>query len=235
MQDIFKDFDETNNKNILKKLYSHSLGLGELVGYNNSLVDINGNFIGRLFYINTAENKMMPWATRKHSQFFGEIYKIENLVAHKIYIGQSKDLVARKNKHSYDLYSGNHGSSDMQMDFYLYKMKSFIYEILEQVPHGTKLVDREKYWINKYNSEFPNGYNSPSKRKDPEYRNRISLFFLEEYNHIAKTQQQKDFLIKLMLDKKYKPQYDDYYGVDISPIYQGKNFLVDAKNNGELC
>ena len=80
MQDIFENYNEDNNKKILKKLYDHNLGLGELLCYYNYLVDINGNNLGNLFYVHRDSKKVFPWATRKDIRVQGEIYKIENIV-----------------------------------------------------------------------------------------------------------------------------------------------------------
>jgi hypothetical protein len=208
MQDIFKKYDAENNKRILSLLYNHNLCLGENLTYNNYLVDINGNQLGLLFTVCKWDDKIFPEGRRKNFSGLGEIYKIENTLNHKKYIGKSIDIIARKSKHVYDLYTGNHDSSDMQMDFYLYSMSNFTFEIIQTVKGPEKLNDREKYWIKEYNSQFPNGYNAPSKRNSPEYKNRISSYFLVDYS-ISKTKKEKDDLVKLAISGKYIPEMEE--------------------------
>lgn len=81
------------------------------------------------------------------------IYKIENLINNKIYIGQSIEIENRFHKHL--------NAND---NFYIHKAlrkygkDNFTFQIIEEC--SPKLLDeREKYWIEYYNSLVPNGYN----------------------------------------------------------------------------
>lgn len=81
------------------------------------------------------------------------IYKIENQINHKIYIGQSIEIERRWQKHL-----------NAQDDFIIhqairkYGKENFIFSILEECDM-LELDNRENYWINQYNSLIPNGYN----------------------------------------------------------------------------
>ena len=81
------------------------------------------------------------------------IYKIENLINHKIYIGQSIEIERRFQKHL--------NAND---DFLIHKALrkygkvSFSFQILEECKLA-ELDEREQFWINYYNSLIPNGYN----------------------------------------------------------------------------
>ena len=88
------------------------------------------------------------------------IYKYENLITHQIYIGQAIDLYERYKKHKQNIFDLNH-----MEDFYLglrqYGLENFSYEILEEfeVFDQDLLNELECYYIEKYNSMRPNGYN----------------------------------------------------------------------------
>lgn len=81
------------------------------------------------------------------------IYKIENLINGKIYIGQSIEIEQRFQKHL--------TAND---DFIIHKAirkygkKNFTFQILEEC-EISQLDNREIFWINYFNSLAPNGYN----------------------------------------------------------------------------
>lgn len=81
------------------------------------------------------------------------IYKIQNLINNKIYIGQSTDIKTRWYKHKC-----------AQDNFYIHKairkygIENFSFDIIEECSQQ-ELDKKEKYYINKYNSLVPNGYN----------------------------------------------------------------------------
>lgn len=88
------------------------------------------------------------------------IYKYENLITHQIYIGQAIDLQERYKKHKQNMSDLNH-----MEDFYIglreYGLENFSYEILEEFEAFDQnlLNELECYYIEKYNSMKPNGYN----------------------------------------------------------------------------
>lgn len=87
------------------------------------------------------------------------IYKIENLLNHQIYIGQSKDIPNRKRSHRSNW--NNPNCKDYNMVIYQairkYGIDNFSFEIIEECPEE-KLNEREQYWIAYYDSYY-NGYN----------------------------------------------------------------------------
>ena len=95
------------------------------------------------------------------------IYKITNNKNGKVYIGQSQNIYARKKQHFVALQNGNHENKGMQAEWRR-DSKGFRWEVIEFCPLD-KLNEREKYWIEKYNS-IEEGYNAgwvPYKRKQP--------------------------------------------------------------------
>ena len=89
------------------------------------------------------------------------IYKIENLINGKIYIGQSRNIEKRWTAHRTRPF--NHNSNQYDHPLYRsirkYGLENFSFVVLEQTSIEN-LDDREKYWIEYYDSHNKeNGYN----------------------------------------------------------------------------
>ena len=96
---------------------------------------------------------------------FGTIYKIENLLNHKVYIGQTIMNV----KDRWYRHCESNGISEAEKAMPVkraiikYGKENFSFEVLETVPKES-LDDREKYWIDKFDS-YRNGYNATAGGK----------------------------------------------------------------------
>ena len=89
----------------------------------------------------------------------GYIYKITNTLNNKIYIGQTiKTIEKRFQQHKNNSNKEYFSQIVLYKAFNKYGIENFICEQVEQV-ENEKLDEREKYWINYYDSFF-NGYNS---------------------------------------------------------------------------
>ena len=90
------------------------------------------------------------------------IYGIKNLINGKWYIGQSKNIFARRHKHFYTLKHNLHQNDHLQSSFNKYGESAFEFHIIEEVDES--MIDaREKTWILHYNSIDPAyGYNEES-------------------------------------------------------------------------
>lgn len=121
------------------------------------------------------------------------IYKFENKINHKIYIGQANNLSQRYKKHKNNINDISH-----QEIFYRalrkYGWDNFEYEILEEFYDYDKerLNKLEIYYIKKYNSLNPNGYNmtkgghfSSENIKVPIRQYSLEGKFLKEYESIS--------------------------------------------------
>ena len=88
------------------------------------------------------------------------IYKYENLITHQVYIGQAIDLCERYKKHQWNIVDPNH-TEDFYVGLREYGLENFSYEILEEFEKFDQdlLNELECYYIEKYNSMKPNGYN----------------------------------------------------------------------------
>ncbi len=86
------------------------------------------------------------------------IYKYENKINGKIYIGLSTNI---ENRYKQRLYDAEHleerRCSGIDYAIKKYGIENFEFQIIEECP-SEKLDEREKYWINFYDS-YNNGYN----------------------------------------------------------------------------
>lgn len=82
------------------------------------------------------------------------IYKIENLINHKIYIGQSNNIERRFKEHC-----TKWKNSRIPVDYAIYKYgkENFSFKVIEECSIDD-LNEKEQYWIEYYKS-YLNGYN----------------------------------------------------------------------------
>ena len=105
------------------------------------------------------------------------IYKIENLVNGKVYIGQALDFNKRKGTHKRDSKKLNY---PLYCSMRKYGIENFSFEILYHCDNKLELNYLERYMIGYYNSTNRNiGYNiheggNVSPSKSPEARKKIS-------------------------------------------------------------
>lgn len=82
------------------------------------------------------------------------VYKIENLINGKIYVGQTKkSLEKRIEQHKHNK------KSCIGKAIQEYGFENFHSEVIENCDSAEKLNEREKFWIKELNCKFPNGYN----------------------------------------------------------------------------
>ena len=96
------------------------------------------------------------------------IYRIFNKETNKSYIGSTwKSFKSRWKQHLSKLNTNKHHSKELQNAFNKYGTDSFVCEILEIVLDSEILLEREAYYIKKYDSYY-NGYNeNPNPSKSP--------------------------------------------------------------------
>ena len=89
----------------------------------------------------------------------GYIYKITNNINGKVYIGQTiKSVQKRFTQHKNNSNKSYFSQIALYKAFNKYGIDNFSYEEVEEISND-KLDEREKYWIEYYNSYF-DGYNS---------------------------------------------------------------------------
>lgn len=143
------------------------------------------------------------------------IYKIENLINNKVYIGQSKDIEKRFKNHITNAFKGD-ASTNKEYNKYLYRafrkygINNFKMEILEECSE-TELNDKEHYYILKYHSNDDYyGYNETcgyeynqygvSCEKHPNHKLTIDdVYYIRECynNHLDKQDVYKKFQDKI--------------------------------------
>lgn len=85
------------------------------------------------------------------------VYKITNIINNKVYIGCSKDIETRWQKHKYESNNSKHPQYNYSIHkaFRKYGIENFKFEIIEECEN---YFEREIFWIAYYNSYY-NGYN----------------------------------------------------------------------------
>ena len=87
------------------------------------------------------------------------IYKIENLVNGKKYIGLTNNIQRRRARHFTDLKCNRHDNSFLQKEYNIYGKENFTFNIeFEGDITEQEISDKEKEYIKKYDS-YRNGYN----------------------------------------------------------------------------
>lgn len=87
------------------------------------------------------------------------IYKIENLINHKKYIGLTNNIRRRRLRHFSDLRCNRHDNSFLQKEFNIYGEENFSFTIeFEGDVTYQEISSKEMEYIKKYDS-YKNGYN----------------------------------------------------------------------------
>lgn len=107
------------------------------------------------------------------------IYKIQNWIDNKIYIGSSKNIKRRFNAHRSYLNNGIHPNDHLQNAWNIYGHEIFVFEILE-VCVEDKLNTIEQKWIDKFDSSNnEKGYNlrptAQESKQSEETKRKISI------------------------------------------------------------
>lgn len=87
------------------------------------------------------------------------IYKIENQINHKKYIGLTNNINRRKYRHFSDLRTHNHDNKFLQKEADIYGLDNFSFEVVFSGDvNYEEISEKEKYYIALYDS-YKNGYN----------------------------------------------------------------------------
>lgn len=95
------------------------------------------------------------------NQSISGIYKIENTINGKMYIGSACILKRRISKHKTELKTHTHCNQKLQRAWDKYGDQAFIFSVIEFVQDKNYLIQREQYWIDTLDSVSV-GYNIAS-------------------------------------------------------------------------
>ena len=95
------------------------------------------------------------------------VYKVENIVNHKVYIGETGNFYKRRSDHISQINSGYHENPALNDDLLKYSKNDFIIEILEILPDDKKIrLCKETEYINRFGGiESDNVYNYKDKNR----------------------------------------------------------------------
>jgi len=86
------------------------------------------------------------------------VYKITNRITNKCYIGQTEWFPMRIYEHIKDLIKNKHHCQELQDEFIEHGLDNFEVELIEEC-NRSELLEREKFYINKYQSNLLNTIN----------------------------------------------------------------------------
>ena len=95
------------------------------------------------------------------------VYQVRNLVNGKIFVGSSKNIPARINRHKFELRYGSENIVELQDDYNKYGVDKFIYEIIDELKpkedteynYTEDVKVLEELWIEKLQPFEEKGYN----------------------------------------------------------------------------
>lgn len=157
------------------------------------------------------------------------IYCIENTINKKQYIGSSKNVYKRKNRHFSELKNGKHKNIKLQNSFNKHGKDSFIFIVLELVENESELIKREQFFIDQNkpwyninliaNSSFGVKRSKETKEKvrqanlglkHPEWRNKIKSKAQGGKNHWTKKKHFSDESKQKMSESQKKLYKNGY-------------------------
>lgn len=171
------------------------------------------------------------------------IYKIENNINHKVYIGQSVRIERRWQEHKYlDTYLNPNNASYYRKLYTAFReegIDNFTFSIIEECSYN-ELDDREIYWIDYYNS-YLTGYNMTRggqvqmQEMNPVYSYDRYGNFVREYTSVKKASEELGInpsIIWGALSRHhlgYGFQWS-YQKTENMPFYNGHSYAVIAYN-----
>ena len=168
------------------------------------------------------------------------IYKWENRINHKCYIGQSIDLNKRL-AHHFSNIKNNRYDNPLYRAIKKYGLENFDVTIIEVLEASddlkSKLDEREKYYIQKYNSYGKNGYNQTLggdggisgykfTGEQREHVSRNSIKVAEEKSRRIYMYNIKTRYIQIWIDVKHTAEYLKVNGATIRKACLDKIHLI---------
>lgn len=136
------------------------------------------------------------------------IYKISNTLDGRVYIGASINIENRLITHKNYLRKGKHQNKLLQQAFDR-ESEYFSFEILEEIKNKETIKEREKYFIDFFESSNPDfGYNqtsysgySPERKSSSEAREIYEEFFADKFRELREQLSDKGFEVMQLKEK----------------------------------
>lgn len=90
---------------------------------------------------------------------YSGIYCIINIHNGRTYIGSAINIYIRWHSHVQELKSGKHGNIYLRDAFKKHGLIGLVFSVVERVDDKTKLIEREQFYMERFKSLVPNGYN----------------------------------------------------------------------------
>lgn len=160
------------------------------------------------------------------------IYKIENKLNGKVYIGQSINIEERWKKHRTISNNINHECKNYPLYRSIYKngLDNFDFSIIEECLED-KLNEREIYWIKYYNSYIPNGYNQTLGGNKNGHSSKLSYEQVLSIRDDLKNTEETE----LFLAKKYKVSKDTISSVNTGRFWYDENIKYPIRLPYKTC
>lgn len=162
------------------------------------------------------------------------IYKFTNKLTGKSYIGQSRDIHKRYIQHKCRHEKPLHGDMFVE-DTYFHKMLkhygfwNFDFEIIEECKVN-ELNEKEIYYIEKFNTLFPNGYNKDKGGNSSHPMKFDSYDTVEEVINLLKTSK----LSNIELGKMYGVSDQTISDINNGRIWHSDNIEYPIRNGRSL-
>ena len=78
------------------------------------------------------------------------IYKINNVINNKFYVGSAVDLKRRKTRHFSELRTGKHKNRHLQAAWVKYGEQAFVFVVVEELPDDADLLAAENVWLKEH-------------------------------------------------------------------------------------
>lgn len=157
------------------------------------------------------------------------IYKIENLINHHIYIGQSIDIEDRWKKEKQNAFCSTSKSYQYPLSraFRKYGIDNFSFEVIEEC-EMEQLNSRERYWVAYYNSFFE-GYNQTPGGDSP-VNNRPKEVILSIIHDLETTD-----LYHREIAEKWKVSTELVQGINTGRywFFENKTYPLQTRHKGK--
>ena len=165
----------------------------------------------------------------------GFIYKITNNLNQKVYIGLTTKTIEQRWKEHLSVVNKHKEKRPLYNAINKYGVENFSISIVEEVDDDF-LGEREKYWINQYNS-YEKGYNA-TYGGDGRWTKKVEQYslngeFIQKFDNLTQASKQlqiSESVLQGVCIKKYKTanKYLFKYSDDTTPI---EELVKNAKNN----